>query len=73
MLDVKLYRYACRIFNFKQTIKDLDFEAGTQNLSCSWHESPIRYHPVGHVVTGNLRIVENRKLQELFSKGPTVP
>ena len=64
---------AGKIFNFKQTINDLDFEVhvGTQNLSCSCHDSLFRCDPVGHVVTGNLRIVENRKLRKLLSKGPS--
>ena len=26
---------------------------------------------VGHVVTGNLKIIRNRKLRKLFSKGPS--
>ena len=63
-------KHSRQIFNLKQTIKDLDFDVGTQNLSCNCHESPFRYDPIGHVVTGNLRIVENRKLRKLLSKGP---
>ena len=62
---------AGKVFNFKQTIKDLDFEIGTSNLSCESHVSDFRYDPVGHVVTGNLGIVENRKLRKLLSKGPS--
>ena len=53
-------------FNFKQSIKDLDFEIGTTNLSCDCHVSDFRYEPVGHVVTGNLGIVGNRKLRKLY-------
>ena len=52
-----------KVFNFKQTIKDLDFEIGTSNLSCECHVSDFRYEPIGYVVTGNLGIVENRKLR----------
>ena len=62
---------AGKIFNFKQSIKDLDFEIGTTNLSCDCHVSDFRYEPVGHVVTGNLGIVENKKLRKLLSKGPS--
>ena len=51
-------------FNLKQSIKDLD-------LSCDCHVSDYRYEPVGHVVTGNLGIVGNRKLRKLLSKGPS--
>ena len=62
---------AGKIYNFKQSIKDLDFEIGTTNLSCDCHVSDFRYEPVGHVVTGNLGIVGNRKLRKLLSKGPS--
>ena len=60
---------AGKIFNFKQSIRDLDFEMGTTNISCDCHMSDFRYEPVGHVVTGNLGIIENRKLRKLLSKG----
>ena len=33
--------------------------------------SDFRYEPVGHVITGNLGIVENRKLRKLLDKGPS--
>ena len=62
---------AGKIFNFKQTIKELDFETGTKNLSCNCHQSKFTYQPAGHVVTGNLGIIENRKLRKLLSKGPS--
>ena len=62
---------AGKIFNFKQSIKDLDFETGTKNFSCDCHVSDFKYEPAGHVVTGNLGIVENRKLRKLISKGPS--
>ena len=62
---------AGKIFNFKQTIKDIDFEIGTTNLNCDCHVSDFRYEPVGHVVTGNLSIVENRKLRKILGKGPS--
>ena len=38
---------AGKIFNFKQSIKDIDFELGTTNLSCDCHVSDFRYEPVG--------------------------
>ena len=31
----------------------------------------MRYEPVGHVVTENLGIVENRKLRKLLDNGPS--
>ena len=62
---------AGKIFNFKQSITDIDFELGTTNISCDCHVSDVRYEPVGHVITGNLGIVENRKLRKLLDKGPS--
>ena len=62
---------AGKIFNFKQSIKDLDFERGTTNLSCDYHVSDFRYEPEGHIVIGNLGIVGNRKPRKLLSKGPS--
>ena len=62
---------AGKIFNFKQTIKELDFEIGTKNISCSCHQSDFIYQPTGHVITGNLGIIENRKLRKLLTKGPS--
>ena len=53
---------AGKVFNFKQSIKDLDFEIGTSNLNCDCHVSDFRYKPIGHVVTGNLGTKENRKI-----------
>ena len=44
---------------------------GTTNISRDCHVSDFRYESVGHVVTGNLGIVENRKLRKLLSKGPS--
>ena len=37
---------------------------------CSCSESMYSDPHHGHVVTGDLRIIENAKLQKLFSKGP---
>ena len=62
---------ASKIFNFKQTIEELDFEVGTKNLSCSCNRSTFACQPSGHVITGNLGIIENRKLRKLLSKGPS--
>ena len=37
---------------------------------CSCNQSPFLYQPSGHVITGDLRIISNRKLRKLISKGP---
>ena len=40
-------------------------------MTCSCHESKYKYEPVGHVITGDLSIVKDRKLRELIGKGPS--
>ena len=37
---------------------------------CTCSESEYSDPPHGHVVTGDLRVIENSKLRKLFSKGP---
>ena len=62
---------ASKVFNFKQTLKNLDFEVGTTGSSCQCNGSPYIYVPAGHVVTGNLNIVKNRHIRKLLMKGPS--
>ena len=38
--------------------------------SCQCKESKFCYEPHGHVITGDLRVIENAKLRELVAKGP---
>ena len=45
---------ASRVFNFKQVIRELNFEVGTTQMKCNCSVSPYRYTPAGHVVMGNL-------------------
>ena len=61
---------ASRIFNFKEVIKELNFNAGISEVRCNCSLSPYIYKPVGHVVTGNLNIVSNRHVRRLLMKGP---
>ena len=46
---------AGKIFNFKQTIKYLDFEIGNS------HQSKFTNQPARHVVTQNIGIMANQK------------
>ena len=50
---------AYKIFNYKQTLKDMNF-----------NDSAFIHQPHGHVITGDLSIFSNTKLRELLSKGP---
>ena len=38
--------------------------------TCQCNESKFCYAPHGHVITGDLRVIENAKLRELVAKGP---
>ena len=44
---------------------------GTEQMTCNCESSQYVYTPAGHVVTGNLRIIEDYKLRELIMKGPS--
>ena len=58
---------ASKVFNYKHSLKDFNIE---QLPSCSCSTSPFLYQPAGHVVTGDLNIVENPYLKDILSKGP---
>ena len=60
---------ASKLFNYKETIRDFNIH-DHQLPTCSCSSSPYRYSPAGHVITGNLNIVDNLKLKDLLSKGP---
>ena len=44
---------------------------GSNEMSCDCSSSRYVYDPAGHLVTGNLHIVENRHIRELLVKGPS--
>ena len=62
---------APRIFNYKKVLQDLeidDFKAKPPDCSCA--NSPFKYGPSGHIITGDLNIVQNKSLRDVLSKGP---
>ena len=62
-----------KIFNHKKTIQDLDvdeFLANPSILPCCCADSPFRDNHHGHIISGDLRIVESNKLRKLLTKGP---
>ena len=59
------------VFNFNQTLYNVNIDDyNNASLSCDCASSTFRYEPHGHVITGDLRIVKNRKLRRLLEKGP---
>ena len=65
-----------KILNYKDTVSSLNisFENGNptcEELSpCDCHSSTFCDPHHGHIVTGDLRIIDNSKLRKLFAKGP---
>ena len=62
-----------KIFNFNHFVNTLDLDEFLLNpdiLPCKCINSPFadKYHK--HVVTGDLRIIDNNPLRKLFTKGP---
>ena len=61
------------IFNFKQFVENLNVDeilCNPNSLPCPCANSPFLDKDHGHVLTGNLRIVNNNKLRKILSKGP---
>jgi GIY-YIG catalytic domain len=60
------------VFNYAKTLKTIDsIGALSQALkkTCDCNQSAFRYAPAGHIVTGNLDIVENEELKDILRKG----
>ena len=45
-----------------------DFKYKPPDCTCA--SSPFIYNPTGHVITGDLKIINNTSLRELLAKGP---
>ena len=62
---------ASKVFNFAPTLSNLNVSEYLSNpQTCQCKESKFFYGPHGHVITGDLRVIENAKLRELVAKGP---
>ena len=62
-----------KIFNHKEFIKTLDTKdilENMNNLSCNCTTSPFTDANHGHIVSGDICIVQNNKLRKLLCKGP---
>ena len=57
------------VFNYNQTLRNINLDDyHNASSSCDCESSTFRYEPHGHVITGDLRIVRNRKLRRLLEK-----
>ena len=62
---------ASKLFNFEPALSNLNVSEYFSNpQTCQCKESKLCYEPHGHVITGDLRVIENAKLRELVAKGP---
>ena len=63
-----------KLFNYKatsQNINTTDLETfGTGIHDCECHNSNFRNEHHGHILTGDLRFIQNSRLRKLISKGP---
>ena len=63
-----------KIFNYKSTVNSINTldttTYGTGIQTCTCEHSVFRDKHHGHILTGDLRIIENTRLRKLMSKGP---
>jgi hypothetical protein len=59
------------IFNYKEALQDINIEEYMKNpLTCDCSHSPFQYNPSGHVLTGDLNIIQHESLRKVISHGP---
>ena len=62
---------ANKLFNLSSTLSNLDLTNYISNPQhCQCNTSKFCYEPHCHVITGDLKVIENVKLRELVAKGP---
>ena len=60
-----------KIFNYKEALQDINIEEYIKNpLTCDCFHSPFQYNPSGHVITGDLNIIQHESLRKVISHGP---
>ena len=59
------------ILNYKRVVRELKFDVGIEHMTCSCIGSKYHYAPARHVVTGDLRILNDFRVRELIMKGPS--
>ena len=60
-----------KMFNYKEALQDINIEEYLKNpLTCDCSHSPFQYNPSGHVITGDLNIIQHESLRKVISHGP---
>ena len=64
---------ASKIFNFAPALSNLNVsEYFFIPQTCQFKESKFCYEPHGHVIIGDLRVIENARLRKLVAKGSNI-
>ena len=62
-----------KIYNYENILKNININKtrtfGTRIILCNPTNSRYLNHHHGHIITGNLQIIENKKLCWIISKG----
>ncbi len=64
--------FSTLVFNYAKELRKVTHSnllASLLECPCSCHDSPYVYAPFGHIVTGNLEIVQNKDLRAILAKG----
>jgi len=70
-MHIPYHTIATQIFNYKHVLHELnidDFKSKPPDYICA--SSPFIYNPAGHVITRDLKIINNTSLQDVLAKGP---
>ena len=59
-----------QLFNYKETVGNFKHDEGLSKMDCACSDSEFKDIDHGHIVTGNLHIINNKRLWGLFRKGP---
>lgn len=57
------------IFNYNKIVSDLDVKLNTPS-TCECKTSKFCYPHVGHIITGDFSIIKDKRIRNLFLKGP---
>ena len=68
------YRYTPTVSSILLNFREESQAVGkaSASLSCDCHSSQFTYSLLGHVITGDLNIVSNPKIHDIFSKRPKI-
>ena len=59
-----------KLFNYNRVLKEIDIRNNVHDGTCDCMSSPFCYKPHGHIITGDMNIITNPKLRQLFQFGP---